>query len=182
MAEDVIDLRKFAQNKKSAPGHTELSPEPFNIPNSIEWEAYEYEKHERGPYWILFPGGIAVLLIVLGILAQSYFFIAFTILAFIVFMMYEKKGPQKLQFSVSSAGVGVGKRIYPFAELKSFWIFNRPDVKELSVETARKLTPYIRIPLGEADPEKIQQVLSQYLPETEHKEFATDQITRSFGL
>jgi len=25
-------------------------------------------------------------------------------------------------------------------------------------------------------------VLSQYLPETEHKEFATDQITRSFGL
>lgn len=182
MTDDVIDLRKITQNKKPHIPPEEIIPEPPATQSSIEWKAYEYEKRARGPYWILFPGGIAVLLIVIGILAQSYFFIALTALAFIVLMMYEKKGPQKLQFSISSAGIGIGRRIYPYTDLKSFWIFNHPDIKELSLETARTLTPYIRIPLGETDPEKIRGLLSRYLSETEHKEFATDQLARSIGL
>ena len=184
MPQSVIDLKskKYSEPPRMTPQPSNTqqevkptTPEKENAPLA-EWSSYDYQERERGPYWFLFPGGIATLLVIIGILAQSYFFIAFVILAFLVFLMYARRPPRLFNFSINKDGVRVGNINYPFSNLKSFWIFDRPDLKELSLQTDKFLMPFLRIPLAGQNPEKIRAILKDFLPEQEHQEFISDKI------
>lgn len=148
----------------------------------LAWTAYEYIYHEHGSSWFLITGGAAVLFIILGIITKSYFFITFVALAFLVMVLYAKRKPQEINFVIAKEGVGVGSRFYDFSGLKSFWIFAKEGEKELSLATDKTLTHFIRMPLDDVDPNKIRATLSKFLPEEEHKEFISDQVTKILGL
>jgi len=193
MVERIIDLRKQGA---TAIKKTPISREPdqtatvseknTNVPETvhetIEWSAYEYEKRQRGPYWFLFPGIVALGFIIFGIFTKSYFFITFVALAFFVVMLYEKRAPQKISFRISMDGAQAGRKSYGFSEFKSFWIFNKPGLKELSLETNKTLFPFLRMPLAETDAEEIRRAMLHHLPEKEQVESISDQLARIFGF
>lgn len=175
---DVIDLRKNKQILEAEAGLKKpVLARPEEI--SFSWEAREYDHKTRSTTWHLFIGGIATALVIVGIFSQNYFFIIFVALAYAVFMMYEKKMPSKIGFSVSAEGVITGRTLYRFSELKSFWIFTDSEPRELSLETSKTLSPFLRLPLKDVDPKQIHQFLKNFLPEIEHKELITDQIEKS---
>lgn len=181
MANGTIDLRRAP-----SPGHATL-PAGRGVlqdaaPEEVTWSALEHEDRERGPYWFLVPGIIALALVIFGIFARSWFFVAFVGLAYAVLVAYAHRPPRRMEFRVAGDGVFVGNAHHPYAELKSFWIFDAPDRKELSVETTKILMPYLRLPLGDADPERVGRAIARFLPEEEHKEFISDQIARSLGF
>ena len=189
MAERVINLKE----RKEQPSYLEsmesadvaLSKErPLTDTNGIliEWSALEYEKREPSVGWFLFTGGIALALVLLGILTRNYFFIALVSLAFFTLIMYIKRGPRRLEGAITQDGVYIGKRGYEFPQLKSFWIFNKPELCELSLETNITFSPFVRVPLKNTEIERLRAVLSKFLPEEEHKEFISDQLARSLGL
>ena len=177
MAKGTIDLRAKSYAPPGAP-----SPRQEGEPEAVEWSALEHEERQRGPYWFLGPGIFALALVIFGVFAHSYFFIAFVALAYGVLLAYAHRPPRTIEFRVTSDGVQVGATHHPFSELKSFWIFAAPDHRELSLETTHLLSPYLRIPLGDMDPDRVGHAISRYLPEEEHKEFISDQIARSFGF
>ena len=177
MAIGAIDLRtKSFAATAGAPPRQDAQPE------AIEWSALEHEHRERSPYWFTGPGIVALAFVIFGIFAHSYFFIAFIVLAYGVLVAYAHRPPREIAFRIAGGGVTVGAAHHPFSELKSFWIFNAPDHKELSLETTRLLSPYLRLPLGDMDPDRVGHAISRYLPEEEHKEFISDQIARSLGF
>ena len=190
MPNQILDLRNLnrAEPKSYQPPEEEKKielPKPdkdFFAKNLFEWTAYEYAYREHGPVWFLTAGGAATLLIVVGIIAKSYFFIAFVALAFLVIVLYAKRKPQKITFAVTKDGIGAGRKFYNFSDLKSFWIFEKGGEKELSLETKKTFAPFTRLPLGNADPKKAREILSKFLPEEEHKEFVSDQVAKGLGL
>ncbi|MEK7082365.1 MAG: hypothetical protein AAB915_01655 [Patescibacteria group bacterium] len=171
MAKGAIDLRNARAIRRPDTGGEKIS-----------WSALEHEERERGPYWFLGPGVIALALVIFGIFARSWFFVAFVGLAYSVLLAYARRAPREIEFRVSSDGVYAGTAFHPYSELKSFWIFETPDYKELSIETTKLLTPYLRLPLGDADPDRVGRAIAQFLPEEEHKEFISDHIARSLGF
>lgn len=148
----------------------------------LEWSAPEYKEKERGPYWFFAPGTIALALTVFGVLTKSYFFAVFIVLAFLVLAMYKKKTPRTIFFALTGESVQAGNKIYPFSNIKSFWIFDLEDGRELSLEIKSALLPFIRLPLGSMDSDKIRPFLLHFVPEEEHKELASEKIARSLGL
>lgn len=189
MAERIINLKErggrlpYLESIESA--DLAISEEqPLTDTNDVllEWSALEYEKRELGVGRLLLAGSIALTLVLLGIITQNYFFIAFMVLAFFTLIMYLKKEPRELEIAITPNGVYIGKRGYEFSKLKSFWIFNRPELRELSLETNITFSPFVRVPLENTDVEKLRTVLSKFLPEEEHKEFISDQIARRLGL
>lgn len=176
MAERTIDLRRL-----------KAGPRAINVPasekrESIEWSALEYEVRELGPNWFLFPGAAALVLLTFAIFTKSYFFAAFVLLALFVLLAYIKRGPRQISCAIGGEGVRAGETLYPFADIKSFWIFERGGANELSLEVKSVLSPFLHLPMGDTDPEKTRNLLLQFIPEKEHKELATDQIARSLGL
>lgn len=180
MAQGTIDLRRMP-----SPGHAPQRARGVrqdSMPEEVAWSALEHEDRQRGPYWFLGPGIIALALVIFGIFARSWFFVAFVCLAYAVLLAYAQRPPRRIEFRITGDGVFVGTAHHPYAELKSFWIFDAPDHKELSVETTKILTPYLRIPLGDEDPERVGRAIARFLPEEEHKEFISDAIARSLGF
>lgn len=172
MADHIIDLR----NPDTA---IEKQNRIVVVPKEIkmEWTAKEYERKKRTSSWFLALGGVATVLAVIGIFAQNYFFVGFTALAYIILILYEKRGLPEIYFAVIGDGVRVGSVLYRYADLKSFCILE--EVNELSLETKQTLVPFVRIPLRGADKEKIRMLLKNLLPEAEHKDFISDQIARN---
>jgi len=99
-----------------------------------------------------------------------------------VVLLYAKRSPREYKFAVTREGIFVGQTLHRFSELKSFWIFDTAGEAELSLETTRLLHPFLRLPLGGLHPDKVRSALSDFLSEEEHKDFFTDQITRSVGF
>ena len=150
--------------------------------DALEWSGFEYEPRAYSQRWFITLGGIALALVLFGIVAKSWFFITFVVLAFFVILMYAKRAPRELTFSISSSGVGVGNQFYQFSQLKSFYIIESREFPELSLETSKHLQPFIRIPLEEVAGKDIKELLGRFLPLKEHPEFFTDQIARKIGF
>ena len=184
MAPQVIDLRKPSPLEKergeSAP--REMPPPARREPDTIEWGAMEYQAREHGPYWFIGAGAIATALVILGILTRSWFFVAFIGLAYLTLVMYAKRLPREVRFKITADGVEAGVKFFRFPDLKSFWILDTPEGKELSLETEQTLSPYVRLPLGKTNSEAIRRRLKGVVPEKEHREFITERLTRSLGL
>lgn len=182
MSEGIIDLRErvLPSNQRQAP----LSPARFRYDRqpAVEWTAPEYVAYEYKKKWYIIMTGFTILMVIWGIFSKSYFFLTFIILAFALMLIYARRKPNIISFSLTGRGVQTGKKFYGFSDLKSFWIFQLPTGDELSLETQKSTQPTIRIPLGNADPEAIRDTLLQYLPEKEHKEALIDQLARSFGF
>lgn len=190
---DVIDLRKINRSQlRNVPPYEnpEIREEPKRLAPTVEklantllsWSAYEYERRERGTSWYVGAGILAAGLAALGILAKSYFFVAFVALAFAVLVAYTKRPPRELKIEISPEGIRVGNRLYEFSQITSFWIFEKPEFKELSVETKQTFQPYLRLPFGDTDPQKLREILTPHIPEKEHQETFIDQLARSLGF
>jgi len=181
MPQNVIDLRKgeTPENPQKNPNHTE---DRNSGPILIEWSAKEYEIRSHSRNTFLWVGAVALAFILFGIVTKNYFFIALVALAFAVILMYERKTPREVKFSLTDHGIHAGRRFFPYSTLKSFWIFDRYDRKEISLATDKLLFPHFIIPLGGMSASQIRPILGRYLKEEEHQESFTDHLTRRLGF
>ncbi len=183
--QNIIDLRK---QPELLPPKKELLPSARKKSISeyeeayLQWTAPEYEKQSYTTRWFLVVGGFALLLILAAILAQNYFFLAFTVLAFFVTVMYVKRIPRDITFAIAKEGIHMGHKIFLWNSIKSFWIFEKSRMRELSLETDKTLIPFIRISLLDVDTERIRGLLKKFIPEKEHREFIADEIGKNFGF
>ena len=193
MCAEIIDLRNINKNKET--GRKISDPAQFENPENdapeeetsggeyaIEWSAYDRPLRTRKKYWYLPPGGVALVLILFGILAQSYFFIALVVVALAVFLMYYLRESRLVEFKAGAEGIRVGTQFYRIADVKSFWIFDHVRIKELSLETTSIIYPFLHIPLGKMKPEEVREALRPIIPEKEHQESLMDRITDLIGI
>ena len=88
-----------------------------------------------------------------------------------------------MKFSVTSHGIRVGSRLYPFEDLRSFWIFYDPPLfKEISLRSKKTFMPVIRAPLGELDPIRLRHILLRFLREEEEETSVVDIIAKRLGF
>jgi hypothetical protein len=192
---DVIDLRnkrngearrvtikEVPENEEEFQESTLASLSADEDESEISWAAYEYEKRAYGKYWYIKMGVIVSVLIVFSVLAKSYFFLAFVILAFTMLVVYSRREPRKISFTISAEGIFIGNRLQEFSNFKSFWIFNKQGIRELLLETGQMMQPYLHLPLGDADIKKIRKILISRLPEKEYQEPMLDQLARALGF
>ena len=192
MPNGIIDLRKSASGQRKQPSGAHFQSSGKVSDNGIggtgneldlEWSAYEHERRIRGRYWLLYPLAIATATIVYGIVTHSYLFVIFIALSFTMLVYYAKRPVRLLSYAIEKRGIWVENKLLDFQRLKSFWIFNHPMMaSELLLETAHPIHPIVYIRLENINPDEVKEVLSQYLPEKEHKDLATDQISRIIGF
>lgn len=149
----------------------------------IEWQAPEYEFVKKSPDWFWGLGIITLALFLSTLLLKNFLFGIFILLAGFSLALYASRRPNIVSFSVSPRGIQIGNRIYPYENLKSFWInYNPPYKKDLIIESKRTFMPHIFIMLEDADPEKIHNLLSQFLKEEKIEESLIDSVFRLLGF
>lgn len=148
--------------------------------NSYSWKAPEFPYYPKSPLW--YAGfAIAGLLILIYAIWQRDILMALTLLTlFSVVSLYAGKKPKTITVNLSEKGISLGKNLYLYNDIKSFWIiYQPPQVKTLNFETTSYLNHDIVVQLEDQDPNEIRDFLVEILPEdTEREESYSDKVLR----
>ncbi len=147
--------------------------------DEIEWSAYEFLHHEKDRQWFLvfwiISGGVFASLLIFG----NTFGAATMALFIIILYMYALKKPETIHCKLTQEGVVFNDRLFPYNNISSFWILYEPPVKELIIISKHKLMPKISIPIDDANPTEIREImLNNGVLEKEEEETLSEIIAR----
>src|SRR5882724_5613908 len=149
-------------------------------PTEISWQSPEYVYYPKSTRWYISMGVIA--LVVLGYAIWTRDFIMFATLGclFVAAYFFTKREPREITVSLSGKGVTINRVLYPYQQMKAFWIhYAPPDIKTVNFETVNYVNRDISIQLEDQNPNSIRDFLLQYLPEDlDREEPYTEKLLR----
>ena len=149
----------------------------------ISWTAQEFVKKEKGRAWFITLGIIALAFFVIGILMKNYIFSIIVALSSFLIFIQALRHPQKIKTEIFEDRVVINDLLkITFKEVRSFWIFEETDFTGLCLETKKLTQPKIYLPLGQQTPDKIRQILTEFIPETKQEESLIDLIARKINF
>ena len=145
----------------------------------ISWKAPEYADIPKTKDWFWAVGILTICFFVAALIMRNLLFGIFVLLAGFTIILYAHRKPRIISFEINARGIKIQNRLYPYENLKSFWLhYDPPHKKELSIESEKLFMPYIIIPLGDIDPNVVRDFLLKFLKEKEHKESLVDSIAQ----
>ncbi len=149
----------------------------------IKWEAEEYEYIPKSNNWFWSVGIITVGLVFASILLDNFLFAILVLISGLAVILYGARRPRKILFSLAPRGLQIENRLFPYENLKSFWLHYEPPYKKiLIVESKKVFAPSISVPLGDVNPNTIRDHLLKFLKEQRHEETFTQTIMRLIGF
>ncbi len=129
------------------------------LKTTVSWWADEYPYVPKSGQWYWAVGIFTLTFLVVSVLIHNFLFAILMVLAGFTVALYGARRPRTTRFSVSARGVEIGSRLYPYELLESFWVRDDPHAKELDIVSKKILVPRITIPLGDADPAEVREIL-----------------------
>ncbi len=140
--------------------------------------------HDRGQAWFLGLGLFVVGGVIIGLLQNSLSFVILSVLLGGVYVITHNKKSPEIQVSFTEYGVIWRDEFFLYSALNAFWIIWKPnETKILYINKSDGFTKELAIPIANADPSRIKEVLGFHVPEIEgKKEDFSDIMTRIFKL
>lgn len=154
----------------------------------LEWTALEYEEKDRDPDWFWALGIIVVTTSIASIIYNNYFFAVLIILAGLLLGFFAKKAPDLVSYEINEKGVRIRTRLYPYENIKSFWIQleHSEDIipkNILFIKTERFFMPEISMPIDFSMADEIRDImLYKNIPEEEMREHPAEKIMDRLGF
>jgi len=149
------------------------------VKNRLEWSAPEFFYFEKTEIWFIVSGLIALILFISALWTRNILFALLIFLGYFSITIYAIKKPRNIVVNINPQGIKIDNTLYPYDNLKSFWIFYEPPtLKEISLLSKKTIMPHIKIPIGEQDPAEVRGILIQYLSEKKQDESLVDNMTR----
>ncbi|MBI2024181.1 hypothetical protein HYT00_02240 [Candidatus Giovannonibacteria bacterium] len=145
----------------------------------ISWEAEEYTHYEKPKDWYWALGIVAIGFLGLAVIMENILFAILVILGGFAVGIYGSRKPKVMTFAITSRGIKADRTLYPYDNLKHFWInYDPPHIRELYIISKKTIQPQITIPLGNTDPNNVREHLIKILEEKEIHESLFDTIAR----
>jgi hypothetical protein len=149
----------------------------------VRWQASEYIHQEKNALWFLIFGIVVLGLMALAILLmQAWTFAVLIAVMAVAVVVYARRPPRVLTYTLSAKGLYVGDRLYDMSEFKSFGVIH--DGAEFSVMLipVKRFLPGVTVYFPEALGEQIVDFLGARLPMQELHLDVIDKIVRKLRL
>ena len=138
--------------------------------DTIEWETHEYEFRHKTSDWYWAVGVITLSIAIAAVLYKNILFAIVVVVGGFVLAVHASKHSQIVHYELNRRGAAIGKTLYPFDSIETFWIEDRDDNPRILLKSKKFFMPYIIMPLGAVMPETAHAHLAHYLTEEEHVE------------
>ncbi len=146
----------------------------------IEWKILEYQEKYRGADWFWAVGIIVVAIALSAVILENILFAVFIIVAGVALVLQAIRKPRPISVRVGENGVLIEKTLYPYETLDAFWI--EEDENNLILKSKKALVPYIVVPIGTVDKNRLHKYLSVFLDEKEMHESLAQKIMEYLGF
>ncbi|MEX0672602.1 MAG: hypothetical protein WDZ82_03200 [Candidatus Paceibacterota bacterium] len=166
--------------------HTLVHSHP-DLPEKLEWSTLEHEHLNKTADWYWAVGLIALSIAMASIIFGNFLFAILIVIAAIALMIQSLNGPAEMNIAITSRGVVINKKLYPFNTLESFWVENDEESQEgpkLLAKSHKILMPLIVIPINEeeVDPEDVTDYMLDFVDEEELFEPLSQKIMEWMGF
>lgn len=149
----------------------------------LEWTALEYEEKERGKDWFWALGIIIIASSVTSFIYANYFFSLFLIIGGILIVIFALKKPETVSYELNAEGLKIKNRLYPYENIKSFWVQKDTEKPTLFIKSERLFMPIISMPIELYLTDEVKNMmLENNIPEEEMKEHISEKIMDSLGF
>lgn len=153
---------------------------PQNI--LLEWQDYEYTPTEKTSDWFWTVGLVGFTAVIIAFVFKNFLFAIVLLISTFTVMLFGAREPEIIRFEVTRRGLKAKNNLYPFDSLQSFALKDHEEPHKLMIESNRLFLPHIIIPLGDANPAQVRNILSQFLPEVPFEESLIDEWAERLGF
>ena len=151
--------------------------------NKISWKALEYKRKEKTTDWYWAVGLIALAMVITSFILHDVLFAVLIVISTAILLSFSIVAPKVVDISINQKGVIVGKEMYPFATLESFWVESSDkNNQKILLKSKKMIMPLISVPLEELHHLDVREFLLQYLPEIEMHEPMSQKIMERLGF
>lgn len=148
----------------------------------LEWDAPEHYHSEKNNDWYWAVGIITLTAAALAFILGNVIFGIMIIVGVFALLVHGSRKPRIIHIAINDRGIMVDKVLYPFLSLESFWIDAHEEPRKVLVKSTKAFMPYLSLHIEEVDPEKVRELLLNYIAETEHHEPVSQKILERFGF
>ena len=154
----------FAAPSQDAHDHEDHKEEAAGAEPALSWEASEYIDHEKDILWFL--GFSIVVLIFLGVAVwvQAWTFVVLIIIMAIATIVYVRRPPRTMRYSLSETGLHIGPQFHPYHEYRAFGVVDDGSFYAIMLVSTKRFMPATLIYFAEQDGDRIVDTLSTHLP------------------
>ena len=151
--------------------------------NAVTWEAPEHHHIEKGSDWFWALGIIALCGAIAAFFFGNFLFAILILVGGGAMALATAKRPSVIPFAVSSRGIRVGEKLYPYSTLEAYFIDEEnPNGPQLLLRSKHLYMPLIIMPIPEEYVHEIEDLLLTRLPEEELEEPLATKILEVLGF
>lgn len=133
--------------------------------DEVSWSASEFIAHEKTPLWYMSLAGVAAVLVLAVFFLFHDMVAAFAIIfVAILFGFLAAHKPRVLNYHIGPAGLTIDRKMYNFAEFKSFGVIDEGAFSSITFMPMKRFMPTLSIYYPPEEEETIVNALSNYLP------------------
>jgi len=169
-----VEDRTPAGDDQTEPEPTETAPQI----NPMTWQASEYVHHAKSATWYAGLVGGLVVLVAIAVWAHQWMAIAVFLAMFAAVVVYARKQPRTLSYTIDNNGITIENKTYPFNQFRSFGVLEDVAWHAIDLEPTQRFMPRLTI-LFEADNlDQIVDRLETQLPRLDRKPDVIERATR----
>lgn len=160
---------------------TDYSPYVQQFPDNVivHWRGPEFEHYPNDKRWYLGALAMIGVIVLYAIFTDSVLMALVFILIAATGYLYFRQPQKVTDFAITYDGIVVGRNIYPFEDMESFWIiYDPPHTRVISIRVKGYFRPYLRVPLHQVDPVIVLKELSRFIPEVRQEQGWIDVFER----
>lgn len=149
---------------------------------SLSWQAWEFKHYPKNPGWYVTLISISIIVIAFFILVESDIFAAVSLgIITILIILFSRQKPRKVQVELNARGLKFDTLLYPYKQLKYFWVVDNDRHKTICFHTTAYINNTVIIELEDQNPETVRLFLLKHLPEHhETEETSVQRIMHKF--
>jgi len=151
---------------------------------SFHFRAAEYHHRQKSTDWYWTVSIIAVATAATAIIFSNILLAILIILATFSLLTYAARLPEDRDIQISDAGITIGKYLFSYANLESFWI-EHDEYPRMLIKTKRFFMPHIIIPVTSLDEDgrdELREFLRTKIFEQEQSEPLLELIMERLGF
>lgn len=150
----------------------------------LSWTTVEYFHQEKTSDWYWMVGIVTVSIAVISIIMNNVIFAILILVSSFTLSMFASKPPLEVDIHIDDMGIQIGKIMYPYQNLESFWVETREGNDRVLIKSKKMLMPLIIIFINETEvrPGDVRTLLLKHLQEEEHSEPFLEKVLVYLGF
>ncbi len=148
----------------------------------IEWQAPEYIHTEKTTDWYWIVGIIAISIAIISFILNDIIFGLLILVSTFTLSLFASRPPKTVKHELNNTGVEKGQTVYPYTEIKSFWVETTDRYPRILFKVDHHFSPYFYFLIHPDDADEIRDFLSNHLTEEKMTESIFEKLLIYFGF